>query len=217
MGDTPSGGETATVQPLENKTSQPSGTSSSTTTFTITPSEIKTEDGEIEAARKRAEQAEMRANQLANQLKAKEDAEARAQAKELENQNKFKELYEQSQAKLEEIERQREADEQRQAVTETSQNILSDYSDEVKEAAKDLGLVLDEVADDKVAEFKGKLDKLQTRIGNQRVTPNNPGAPSGQKQYTGEELRQILADPVKRDAYYRAKNGVTAMMMNPQS
>jgi hypothetical protein len=49
------------------------------------------------------------------------------------------------------------------------------------------------------------------------VTPNNPNAPSTQKTYSGEELRQILADPAKRDAYYRAQNGATAMMMNPAS
>lgn len=204
MGDTPSEGETANQQPLENTNSQPA-----------TPVEDKKTDSELEAARKRAEQAEMRANQLANQLKAEEEAKAKAKAKELEQKEEYKTLYEQSQAKLVEIEREREAEEQRKAVTETRQNILSDYSDEVKDAAKDLGLSLDEVTDEAVTEFKTKLDKLQTRLGSQRVTPNNPGVPSTKQELTGEELRQILADPQKRDAYYRAKkDGITASMMD---
>lgn len=206
MEDTPNGGETANQQPLENINGQP----------TTPPTEVKqTEDSELEAARKRAEQAEMRANQLANQLKAEEEAKAKAKAKELEQKEEYKTLYEQEKAKREEAEREREADAQRKAVAETRQNILSDYSDEVKETAKDLGLNLDEVTEEAVAEFKGKLDKLQARVGSQRVTPNNPGTTSGQQQHSREELYEILNDPAKRDAYYRSKkDGITAMMMD---
>jgi hypothetical protein len=207
MADTPIEGETVTPAPLENTNGQP-------TTPVV---EKKTDDGEVERLRKEAEQATMRANQLANQLKAKEDAEAAAAAKKLQEKEEYKTLYEQEKAKNEESAREREAEEQRKVVTETAQNVLSDYSDDVKETAKDLGLNLSEVTDEAVAEFKGKLDKIQARIGNQRVTPNNPNAPSGKQDYTGEELRQILADPQKRDAYYREKNGVTAMMMRPQA
>lgn len=207
MADTPNG-ETVTPTPLENTNGQPA-----------TPVvEKKTDDGEVERLRKEAEQATMRANQLANQLKAKEDAEAAAEAKRLEQKEEFKTLYEQEKAKNEESARERAAEEQRKAVTEAAHGVLSDYSDDVKETAKDLGLDLTEVTDEAVAEFKGKLDKIQTRIGSsQRVTPNNPNAPSSKQDYSGEELRQILNDPVKRDAYYRQKNGVTAMMMNPQA
>jgi len=205
MADTPNPGETATQPTLENNNGQPA-----------TPVvEKKTDDGEVERLRKEAEQATMRANQLANQLKAKEDAEAAAKAKQLEEQNEYKTLYEQEKAKREEADREREAEEQRKAVTETRQNILSDYTDEVKEAAKDLGLDLTEVTDNAVTEFKGKLDKLQTRIGSQRVTPNNPGTPSPKKQVDREELRQILNDPVRRDAYFRAKGEVAAFGMDP--
>lgn len=207
MGDTPNEGETANQQPLENNNGQPA-----------TPVvEKKTEDSEVEAARKRAEQAEMQANMLRNQLKAKEDAEAAAKAKQLEEQNEYKTLYEQEKAKREEADREREADEQRKAVTETRQNILSDYTDEVKETAKKLGLDLNDVTEEAVTEFKGKLDTLQSQASNQRVTPNNPGAPSGKQQYSREELYLILNDPAKRDAYYRSKkDGITASMMSPQ-
>lgn len=208
MGDTPTnGGETATKQPLEDKANP------------TTPQleEKKTDDGEVEALRKKAEQAEMRANQLSNELKAKNEAEAKAKAEELKQNNEFKTLYEQTQAKLDEVERERQAEEQQKAVSEARQSILADYSDEVKETAKDLGLDLKDVTDGSVREFKEKLDKIQTRIGNHRVSPNNPGTPSGKKEYTGEQLREILNDPAKRDAYFRAKGGAAAYGMMPEA
>jgi hypothetical protein len=208
MADTPKPGETENQKPLENDAKKP-------TTPHI--EEKKTDDSEIEELRKKAEQAEMRVNQLSNQLKAKDDAEAKAKAKELEKNEEFKTLYEQTQAELEDIKQEREAEEQKQAIAKSSQAALSDYPDEVKAIAEDTGLSLKDVTDDSVAEFKAKLDKIQTRLGNNGVRSNNPQLRGGQKEYTGEELRQILADPTKRDAYYRAKGGVTATMMNPQS
>lgn len=208
MGDTPNKGETADQQKLENNTEKPS-----------TPSleEKKTEDSQVEELRKKAEQAEMRANQLANQLKAKEDAEAAAKEKKLKEKEEFKQLYEQSQAKLDELQREREAEEHKKAVSKAADTVLAEFTDEVKALAEDTGLSLTDATDEAVAEYKGKLEKIQTRLGHQRVTPNNPGTPSNKKEYSGEELREILHDPVKRDAYYRAKNGVTAMMMAPEN
>lgn len=206
MTDTVTPTETVVTEPLKNDASTPT-----------TPPVVEktTEDSEVEKARKEVEQAKMEANMLRNKLAAKEKAEAETEAQKLVEKEEYKTLYEQTQAKLAEIEQERNADEQRKALTETSQNILADYSDEVKETAKELGLDLIEISDEAVTTFKEKLDKLQTRVSHQYVTPNNPGSPSGKQDYTGEELRKILADPVKRDAYYRAKDGVTAMMMEP--
>lgn len=207
MGDTPNPGETATQPSLENNNSQPT---------TPPVGEKKPDASEVEALRKKAEQAEMRANQLANELEAKKAAEAAAEAKKLEEKEEYKTLYEQEKAKNEAAQQERDAEARRKAVDETADSILSDYSDNVKDAAKDLGLNLNEVTDEAVATFKEKLEKLKTRIGNQRVTPNNPGTSSGQKEYTGEELRTILADPAKRDAYFRAKGGAAAVHMQPE-
>lgn len=204
MADTVEPTETVVTEPLKNEAPAP-------TTPVV---EKTTDDSEVEKARKEAEQAKMEANMLRNKLAAKEKAEADAEAKRLEEQNEYKTLYEQNQAKLAEIEREKEAEEQQKAVKDATDNVLADYPDEVKAIAEDTGLNLGEVSEEAVAEFKAKLDKIQTRLGATKVTPNNPGVPSGKKEYTGEELRQILADPVKRDAYYRAKDGVTAMMMD---
>jgi DNA repair exonuclease SbcCD ATPase subunit len=205
MADTPIG-ETGTPTPLENGATNP-------TTPPIM--EKKTDDGEVERLRKEKEQAEMRANQLANQLRAKEDAEASAKAQELKDKEEYKTLYEQKEAELEEIRRERETEAKHAATTEAADKVLSDYSDEVKEMAKEMGLSLQDATDDSTTEYKSKLDKIQARLGGQRVTPNNPGVPSLKKDISGEELRVILSDPAKRDAYYRSKDGVTAMMMNP--
>lgn len=205
MADTPNGETVVSETPKNDAITPP----------TPPLEEKKTEDSQVEELRKKAEQAEMRANQLANQLKAKEDAEAAAAAKKLEEKEEYKTLFEQEKAKNEEILREREADELKKQLSESQASILNDYSDDVKALAEDAGLSLTDVTDEAVASFKGRLDKFQARLGNQVVRPNNPGAPSGQKEYTKEELREILADPVKRDAYYRAKDGVTAMMMAP--
>lgn len=206
MVDTPKPGETKNQEPLENEAPKPA----------TPPAEEKKTDSEVESARKKAEQAEMRANQLANELKAMKEADEARKAKELESKEEFKTLYEQEKAKREEIERERETEAQRKALKKASKTILADYSDEVRATAEDLGMSLSENTDDAVAEFKAKLDKIQARVGNQRVTPNNPRRQSSQQEYSREELRQILNDPVKRDEYYRKKNGVTAMMMESQ-
>lgn len=179
--------------------------------------EKKTDDSEVEAQRKKAEQAEMRANQLANELKVLKDAEEARKTKELEDKEDFKSLLEQEKAKREELERDVEARDKRKALKKAEKAVLSEYSDEVKDAAEDLGVTLGDAGDDAVAEFKGKLDKLQARVGGTRMTPNNPGKSSGQKEYTREQMYEILNDPEKRDAYYRAKGGVTAKMMGPQN
>lgn len=205
MADTPEG-ETVTPEALENK-AEPKVTP---------PEEKQTEDSEVERLRKENEKILMERNQLRNKLDAEEKAKADAKAKQLEEQEQFKTLYEQEKSKREEIERERETEEQRKAVTEASQNVLADYPEEVKALAEDTGLSLTDVTDDAVAEFKAKLDKIQTRVAS-KVTPNNPAAVSGKKEYSRDELRAILNDPVKRDEYYRQKNGVTAMMMEPRT
>lgn len=196
--------ETAKTEALENKTEP-----------VVTPQveEKKTEDSEVERLRKEKEQIEMERNQLRNKLQAEEDAKAKAEAKKLEEKEEYKTLFEQEKAKREAIE-QAQAEEQRKKELETQRTtVLAEYSDDVKAVAEDAGVALADVTDEAIADFKGRLDKIQTRLGNKTVTANNPSAPSNKTEYTGEELRQILNDPVKRDAYYRAQGGITAQMM----
>lgn len=188
MADTPNG-ETATPAVLENNANNP-GTPTP-------PAPVKTEDsGEVDKLRKEKEQAEMRANQLANQLKAKEEAEAAAEAKQLEEQNEFKTLYEQSQEKLREKEEAEERRTKEAAVQSSSKTILSEYSDDVAALAEEAGLTLTDDSEEAKTSFKERLDKINTRLGATKVTPNNPAPPNGRKvEFTTEELQQGLADP----------------------
>lgn len=208
MADTPNDGETETTEPLENNATPPA-----------TPhiEEKKTDDSEIEKLRKEKEQIEMERNQLRNKLQAEEAAKAKAEQAKLEEKEEFKTLYEQSQEKLRAIEAEKEEEARKKAVSEAKDTILGEYSDEVKALAEDAGIDLGDATDASLAAFKERLDKIQTRLGvSGKVQSNNPGTPSPQTQYSREELREILADPIRRDAYYRAKGGVTAMQMAPQ-
>ena len=181
MSDTPNG-ETAKTEALENKPDAP----------VATPHVEKDNTEEVERLRKQAEQAEMRANQLANQLKAKEEAEAAQKQKELEENNEFKSLYEQERAKREELESERASEEQKREINIASQNLLKEYSDDVKQLADDAGISLQGTSDEEVAAFKSTLDKFQARLGKQSVSPNNPVTPTpSQPEPTGEDLRMI--------------------------
>lgn len=178
--------------------------------------EKKVDNSQLEELRKKAEQAEMRANQLANKLQAKEEAEAQAEAKKLEEQNEYKTLFEQEKAKREAIETERQEEARRKELSEAQATLLAEYDDDVKGLAEDAGATLTDTSDEAVAAYKERLDKFQTRLGKQKVQPNNPGVETPTKEYSREELRVILNDPVKRDAYYREKNGVTAQLMGQE-
>ena len=182
-----------------------------------TPAVNATDPAEVERLKKEADQARMRANQLEKELATRKKADEEAEAERLKNNQEYQTLYEQERAKREEIERQQQADELAKAVADAKQKALADYPDEVKAIAEDTGLSLSEANDPAIAEFKAKLDKIQARLGVQRVTPNNPSTPSPRApQVSGVEFEEMMKDPAKRDAYYRSKGGITADMMTPQ-
>ena len=207
MSDTPDG-ETAKTEALENKTDAP----------VTPPVEEKTtvDSSEVERLRKEKEQIEMERNQLRNKLQAEEEAKAEAEAKKLEEQNEYKTLFEQEKAKREAIESERQEEIRRKELSEAQATLLTEYDDDVKGLAEDAGVTLTDTSDEAVAAYKERLEKFQTRLGKQKVQPNNPGAVIPTKEYSREELRVILNDPAKRDAYYREKNGVTAQMMGQE-
>ena len=204
MSDTPDG-ETAKTEALENKTDAP----------VTPPVEEKTtvDSSEVERLRKEKEQIEMERNQLRNKLQAEEEAKAQAEAKKLEEQNEYKTLFEQEKAKREAIETERQEEARRKELSEAQATLLTEYDDDVKGLAEDAGVTLTDTSDEAVAAYKERLDKFQTRLGKQKVQPNNPGVEGTKKEYSREELRVILNDPAKRDAYYKEQGGVTAAMM----
>lgn len=163
MADTPTG---ETANPGDSQTTVPTS---------ATPSVNAVDPAEVERLRKEAEQARMRANQLENELKKKAEEEEAARQKQLEEQNEWKLVAEQNKAKLEAIEREREEAEARQALTNATNQILSSFSSEVQEEAKALGITLLSTDDSAQADFKAKLERLNTKVSaNATPSANNP-------------------------------------------
>jgi len=161
MSDTPTNGETATTQPLDNNVTVPT-----------TP--VVNVDPTVADAIKKAEQAQMEANMLRNKLKAIEDADAARKAKELEDQQEYKTLYEQEKAEREKLAQERELESFSQTLKSEEAKITAAYPQEVLEIAKELGFSLTDSSEEAVATFKSKLDKVSEKVGAKGgVTPNN--------------------------------------------
>lgn len=182
----------------------------------VTPA-VNTPDPEVERLRKEAEQATMRANQLANQLKAKEDAEAAARAKDLEEQNKFKDLYEDEKAKRLKAESDKEAADRQTAIKAESDKLFNEFPKEVRELADDTGLTLTDTDDDTVAAFKDRLDRISKKVGVQKITPNNPGNPTPSSVVSPNDMHAIMSDPVKFAEYVQKNLKTVAPMMRQTS
>jgi hypothetical protein len=160
MSDTPNG-ETAMTQPLDNNVTVPT-----------TP--VVNVDPTVADALKKAEQAQMEANMLRNKLKAIEDATAAARAKELEDQQEYKTLYEQEKAERERIAQERDSETQKVQIAQEESKITATYPQEVLEIAKELGFSLTDSSEEAVAVYKAKLDKVSEKVGVKNgITPNN--------------------------------------------
>jgi DNA repair exonuclease SbcCD ATPase subunit len=186
---------------------------------TPAPAPVKTEDtGIVEQLRKEKEQAEMRANQLANQLKSREEAEAKAKEAELEENNQFKELFEQEKAKREALESEQSEKEQKAELEKAKTTVLAGFSDEVKTLAEELGFELTSADDAQVEAFKGKLDKLSQKVSSEaRVAPNNPHQQESKMDLTTDQLREGLSDEhTFHDIVTKKFPGIAAMTAPPR-
>jgi chromosome segregation ATPase len=169
---------------------------------------------ELEAARKRAEQAEMQANMLRNQLAAREKAEAESKARELEEQNQFKTLYDQEKARREAIEAAQAEAERKAALKEETNKVLSQYPDAVKSLAETTGLSLTDIDDASVEAYKTKLDKIKAQIPQAKVTANNPSSTTPTiTELTGQDIHTLMKDPKKFEEYLRKNSkGIASML-----
>lgn len=185
------------------------------TNATPTVTQPSAVDAQLEKLRKEAEQATMRANQLANQLKAKEDAEAAAKAAELAEQNKFKDLYEQEKAKRLEVETAQAEAERKSLLKEASDKLFAQYPEQVKSLAEKTGMTLTSADEDDVAAFKARLDEVSTLVKQPKVTANNPGERSTVTEMAPMDLHAIANDPKKFEEYLKKNNPGVASMMKP--
>jgi len=171
-------GETEEPKPLEKPSTPPVDTA---------------KDSEIERLRKELEQKTMRENQLANQLKAKEEAEAEAKRQQAEANEEFKNLYEQERLKNEERERELEATKRQDALKSAQSEVLADFSDEVKTLAEEAGMSLADDSEEAKQLFKQKLDKIASMVTkSEKVSPNNPAPQNNRSDLTGDDLKLAL-------------------------
>lgn len=184
MADTPTG-ETVVQEPPKNDV---------TPVAAPAPQVNSNENGEVERHKKEAAQAQMRANQLENELKKIREQQEAQKQKELEEQEQYKSLYEQEKAKREAAEiEQQEA--QRKAELEQTQNtIFAEFNQEAIEVAKEAGLTLTDTTDEAKNAFKERMTRIQERtITGRSVTPNNPGTDTPQEIDRAQEIQAMRA------------------------
>lgn len=135
-----------------------------TETVTTTESLKNESAAEVEAAKKRAEQAEMRANQLQNELDKRSKAEDAARQKQLEEQNEFKTLYEREKLAREELERKEQDELKRENAKKAETEIFSEFPSEVVEVATSVGLQLNGETEEAKKELRDKLTALKDKV-----------------------------------------------------
>lgn len=168
MVDTPATGETATPMAPSNAPSEPS-----------TPAPVdNASDPIVEAAKKEAEQARLRANQLENELqKERQKREADEKAK-LEANQEYKSLAEKLESELNQM-KEAEAEKTRAATlaAETA-TVLSEYPEAVQKLAKVAGIGLTDDGPLAKTALKEKLDTLTAEVAASSPTAevaSNPG------------------------------------------
>ena len=144
--------ETVVQQPLENTNSVPQ----------LAPAQG---NADVDAVRKEAEQAKMRANQLENQLAEAQRKIAEAEQAKLQEKEDYKTLWEQANAQLVEKTTAEEQAAFQAAVSKKESEVTSQYSEEVLEIAKTAGLTLTGVDEESATAFKAKLDKISEKVG----------------------------------------------------
>lgn len=153
---------------------------------------------EVERLRKEAEQAKMRANQLENELAAKRQAEADAQAKKLEEDGQLKEALAAERAEKQRLLDEKDAAERSALLNKETGDVLSKYSPAVVDIAKTAGLSLVDDSDEAKADLSKKLDDIAAKLGGQaRVDSNNPPVSTPPTQ-SKEALLGAMGDPSLR-------------------
>lgn len=194
MADTPTG-ETVNPESLSNEATP------AATPVAQAPVVNAADPAEVEKARKEAEQARMYANQLENKLKAKEAEEAAAKAKQLEEEGRWKEIAEQSQAKLKEIEDAQAAAEHQAELKSATAEVMKDYPSNVAAAAEIAGLSLSDDTEEAHTALKQKLDALKNTVGTPTPSANNP-RPQVENSDSAELLKRMAGGDKKAVSEY---------------
>jgi hypothetical protein len=155
-------------------------------------------NAELELLRKEKEQAEMRANQLANQLSEKLKAENEAQTKKLEEEGKLKEALTLERAEKQKLIDEKDATERTTLLNKETSEVLTKYSPAVVDIAQTAGLSLVDDSDEAKTDLIKKLDDIAAKVGGRaKVVGNNPPNSTPQAQ-PKEELLGVMSDPTRR-------------------
>jgi hypothetical protein len=185
------------------ETATPTAPSNDTGTA-ATPPQV-TSSADVEAAKKAAEQATLRANQLENENKRLKEAQDAATTKQLEEKEEFKTLYEKTQAQLNELTAAQESAARQTQLTEATNSVLKDYPAEVVDIAKTAGLALSDDSETAQTALKEKLDAIKSKVGGgTSVSGNNPSNPV-QSTATREQLTTRGEDGISPLAWAGAK------------
>jgi len=152
MADTPTG-ETVTPGDSQTNGTQP------------TAQVANVDTAEVERLRKESEQRDLRIRQLENEKTARDNADREAEAKRLKENEDYKALFERTNAELEKIRTDKEAQDREAQVTAATNDVLKDYPEAVREVAKTTGLTLSDDSELARASLKDKLDNLQKVVG----------------------------------------------------
>jgi len=163
MADTPLG-ETVTPGDSQTNGTQP------------TTPQVNVDTAEVERLRKENEQRDIRIRQLENERQAREAADRETEAKRLKENEEYKQLYERTNTELENIRKEREAQEQQTRISAATNDVFKDYPETVQQVAKTTGLSLSDDSELARAALKEKLDQLQQVVGTgaPTVSSNNP-------------------------------------------
>lgn len=191
----------------------PDGTGTGTPPENAQPTNV-TVQAELEAARKDAEQAKMRANQLANELADRKKVDDDAAEAKLKANEEYKTLYEAEQAKRQELEEKTNAEKKTATAQALTAELTKGYSKEVLEVAEAAGINLTDATDEAQAQFKARLDAITQKVGPGRspvtgnnIRPNVPASPEREKLMTGMRVGSAQA----RHEYLKDLPAIAAM------
>lgn len=177
--------ENDTVENTETESAEINGTAeveTSTDSVTSTENQDQIDKAAYDAALARAAKADELEKELQKrdmELNQRRNNEKKAELERLAAEGKDKERADALQAELDEIREKQEAADRAKEAEDFRKNILKGFSQEVREAADDLGLTWDDASTYEEAEtqLKAKLDKLSARMGSKQTQEEEPDAP----------------------------------------
>jgi len=160
---------------------------------TATPQVNAVDTAEVERLRKEKEQADMRIRQLENEAKKRQEADEATRLTQLEEQNEWKTVAEQTKARLEALEQEKEAEQRSKELSQATNSVLAEFPDAVKEIAKETGLGVTDATEEAQAAFRTKLESINKQLPQVKVSSNNqPGPQSTNNNLSTDEMREAL-------------------------